>query len=43
MVTMKDMEKANDLLKQVLLKNQTVILFEMLQESLEDAYMKVMK
>ena len=43
MVTMKDMEKTNDLLKQVLLKNQTVILFEMLQESLEDAYMKVME
>jgi len=43
MVTMKDMEKTNDLLKQVLLKNQTVILFEMLQDSLEDAYMKVME
>jgi ABC-2 type transport system ATP-binding protein len=43
MVTMKDMEKTNDLLKQVILKNQTVILFEMLQDSLEDAYMKVME
>ena len=43
MVTMKDMEKTNDLLKHVLYKNRTVILFEMMQESLEDAYMKVME
>ena len=43
LVTMKDMEKTNDLLEQVLLNNRTVILFEMMQDSLEDAYMKVME
>lgn len=42
-VTMNDMGKTNELLQQVLLKKRTVILFEMLQDSLEDAYMKVME
>ncbi len=42
-ITMNDMEKTNELLHQVILKNRTVILFETIQDSLEDAYMKVME
>ncbi|WP_096200000.1 ABC transporter ATP-binding protein [Bacillus sp. FJAT-45350] len=42
-ITMNDMGKTNELLHQVILKNRTVILFEMIQDTLEDAYMKVME
>ena len=43
MITLKDMEKTNELLQQVLFKKRTVIHYEMMQGSLEDAYLEVME
>ncbi|KHF37824.1 ABC transporter ATP-binding protein [Halalkalibacter okhensis] len=42
-LTLSDMSKSKVLLQEIVRQNATVVHYEMLQESLEDAYMKVME
>ncbi|WP_428909899.1 ATP-binding cassette domain-containing protein [Niallia sp. Krafla_26] len=42
-ITLKDMERTNDLLQHILFKKRTVTHYEMMQGSLEDAYLEVME
>jgi ABC-2 type transport system ATP-binding protein len=42
-ITMRDLSKMNEVLQELISQNRTLVLFETMQDSLEDAYMKVME